>query len=81
MRAFHSTYADISYVDYSNSYYDKEEDKYLYLETVNTEIDYEVTVPVLMKIKYVHYNKEELEVYSMSLNEGESIEIVIHNEY
>ncbi|QYF82350.1 PIN domain-containing protein [Brevibacterium sp. PAMC21349] len=73
--------ADISYVDYSNSYYDKEEGKYLFLETVNTEINDVVTVPVFMKIKYNYDNKEELEVYSISLNEGESIEIVLHNEY
>lgn len=73
--------ADISYVDYSNSYYDKEEGKYLYLETVNTEIDDDITVPVLMKINYNFNDKDEIEVNSISLNEGESIEIVFPSGY
>lgn len=67
--------ADVSYVDYNNSYYDKEEGKYLYLETVNTEIEDVVEIPVLVTIKYEHHNKEELEINSILLNEGESIEV------
>lgn len=73
--------ADVSYVDYSNSYYDKEEGRYLYLETVNGEIDDDVTVPVLMKINYKYHDKEELDVFSVSLNEGESIEIAFPYDY
>ncbi|WP_417898460.1 PIN domain-containing protein [Bacillus haimaensis] len=73
--------ADVSYVDYSSSYYDKEEGKYFYLETVNGEIDDAVTVSVLMKINYNYHEKEESEVCSVSLNEGESIEIAFPYEY
>lgn len=73
--------ADISYVDYSNSFYDKEEGEYMYLETVNSEVDDVITVPVLMKFKYNYSCKEELEVYSISLNEGESIGINFPNDY
>jgi PIN domain len=76
-----SFHADVSYVDYSGSYYDKEEGKYLYLETVNGEIDNDVTVPVLMKINYSYHKKEEAEVCSVSLNEGEAIEIAFPYEY
>lgn len=67
--------ADVSYIDYSNSYYDKEEKRYLYLETVNTEIDDDITVLVLMKIMYKYHDKEEFEIDSISLNNGESIEV------
>ncbi|MFS0824800.1 PIN domain-containing protein [Bacillus sp. 1P02SD] len=76
-----SFFANISYVDYSNSYYDKEEGKYLYQEIVNTELDDDVTVSILMKFKYKYNDKEEIEVNSLSLNEGESIEIVLPNDY
>ncbi len=61
--------------------YDKEEGKYLYLETVTTEIADDVTVPVLMKISYNFNDKDEIEVNSISLNEGESIEVAFPNGY
>ncbi|EJR12428.1 PIN domain-containing protein [Bacillus cereus] len=73
--------ANISYIDYSSSYYDKEEGKYFYTEYVDRVIDDVVEVPVLIKIKFEHYNKEEMDIMSISLNEGEPIQISLHEEY
>lgn len=73
--------ANVSYMDYASSYYDKEEGKYLYTEYVDSVIDDVIEVPVLIKIKFEHYNKEEMDIISTSLNEGEPIEISIQEEY
>lgn len=75
-------FADIVFTDYSNSFYDKEEDEYLFLETITTEIEDDVTVPVLMKIRYKYHNKEDIDIFSSYLNDGEAIEVYFNlNDY
>ncbi|EJR05163.1 hypothetical protein II5_03153 [Bacillus cereus MSX-A1] len=73
--------ANVSYMDSASSYYDKEEGKYLYTEYVDSVIDDVIEVPVLMKIKFEHYNKEEMDIISTSLNKGEPIQISIQEKY
>jgi hypothetical protein len=73
--------ADVYYADYSTSVYDKEEGKYLHLDYISSEIDDVIDVPVLIKIKYEQHNKEEMEIISLTVNEGESIEIYLIDDY
>jgi predicted nucleic acid-binding protein len=78
-KAHISINAHISYADYSNSFYDKEEGKYLFVDTVETDIFEVVTVPILMQIKYKNYEKEELEIVDITINEENPIEIEFTN--
>jgi predicted nucleic acid-binding protein len=73
--------ADVSYVDFSSSLYDKEEGKYLHKIYIKREIDDVMDVTVLMKIKYNHHNKKEIQIVSLKLNDGESLELYLPNEY
>ncbi|MFD1852138.1 PIN domain-containing protein [Oceanobacillus bengalensis] len=71
--------ADVSYVDYASSPYDKEEGRYFFHQFEETEIDDVVIIPILMTIEYKHHDKHEIKINSVILNEEEDIGIQVYD--
>lgn len=72
--------AEISYTDYENSVYDKEEGKYIFEKEVELEIETDVLVPVTLEVSFNISNEDKLEITSCDLNESKEIYIRLYEE-
>jgi hypothetical protein len=67
--------ADVIYNDYENSPYDKEEQEYVFINTVELHIEeYDVLIPVSMKIKF-DISKEQSEIVECIVNEDNTVSL------
>lgn len=73
--------AEVSYLDYTNSYYDKEEGKYLFKNYIDSSIENVIEIPVNMEIVINSHDKDEISIQSLTLNEDKIIEICFPIDY
>lgn len=73
--------ANVSYIDYASSPYDKEERKYLFYQYEETEIVDVVIVPVQMTVGFKHDDEYEIKIIDIVINEHEYIGIQFHDSY
>ncbi len=66
--------AYISYEDYENGYYDKEDNKWYFLETINEKIEREVNIPVTISISF-DYDEKFSEIIFEDINNGKPIDL------
>ncbi|SEO05288.1 hypothetical protein SAMN04488134_103231 [Amphibacillus marinus] len=76
-----SLHAEVSYIDYASSPYDKEEGRYLFHHTEEAVVEDVVVLPIIMKIEYQDHDKHEIRIIDLVLNEDEFIDIEIENSY
>lgn len=67
--------AEVSYTDYENSIYDKEEGKYIFEKEIEKEIETDVLVPVTVEVSFEISNEDKLEIINCDLNDSKEIYI------
>lgn len=72
--------AEVSYTDYENSVYDKEEGKYILKKEVELEVETDALIPVTVEVSFDISNENKLEVTSCDLNESNDIYIRLYEE-
>jgi hypothetical protein len=66
--------ANVTYEDYENGYYDKEDDEWYYLETINETITRELKLPVTISLSYDMENND-YEINFEILNNDKPIDL------
>jgi len=72
--------AEVTYTDYANSIYDKEEGKYLHEEEIELEVENDVLIPISVQIGYKLSDETYLEVISCKVNEDQDISFMLYEE-
>ncbi|MDR9852043.1 PIN domain-containing protein [Paenibacillus sp. VCA1] len=72
--------AEVTYTDYANSVYDKEEGKYLLEEEIELEVENDVLIPVSVQIGYKISDETYLEVVSCKVNEDQDVSFMLYEE-
>ncbi|MCE5168355.1 PIN domain-containing protein [Paenibacillus profundus] len=72
--------AEVTYTDYANSVYDKEEGKYLLEKEVELEVETDVLIPVSIRVSFDSSNDRNFEVISCDLNEDRDISFMLYEE-
>ncbi|MEK4433305.1 PIN domain-containing protein [Paenibacillus sp. FSL K6-2862] len=72
--------AEVSYTDYENSLYDKEEGKYIFEKEVELKVETDVLVPVIVEVSFDITNEYKLEITSCDLNESKDIYIRLYED-
>lgn len=72
--------AEVSYTDYENSIYDKEEGKYIFEKEVELEVETDVLVPVSIQIGFNILDEKKYEVISCRINDEQDISFMLYAE-
>lgn len=72
--------AEVTYTDYANSIYDKEEGQYLFEKKVELEVEIDVLLPVSVQIGFNISDKGCFEVLSCKLNENQNVSFMLYEE-
>jgi len=72
--------ADVTYNDYENSLYDKEEGKYIYINTAERHIEeYDILLPVTIKVKF-DVSNQRFEIIDCIVNENDDVSLTLYDE-
>ena len=72
--------AEVTYTDYENSIFDKEEGKYLVEKEVELEVETDVLVPVLVQIGFNISDENNYEVVSCKINDDQNVSFMLYEE-
>lgn len=72
-----SFFAKLSYTDYSESYYDKEEGKHYNLQDIHTEIADDLHISVTMDLSFSYRDMDDIRVLNIILNENIPSSLVV----
>ncbi|MGO4787428.1 PIN domain-containing protein [Paenibacillus sp. 2KB_20] len=72
--------AEVTYTDYANSIYDKEEGKYRLEKEVELEVETDVLIPILIQIGFNISDENYFELISCKLNEEQDVSLVLYEE-
>lgn len=72
--------ADITFPDYDNAYWDKEEQTYYFLEEMTLNHDFDLSVDVLISVEYNLKDDSFYDLNIKSLNNEKSIDLSINDE-
>ncbi|TBL69778.1 PIN domain-containing protein [Paenibacillus thalictri] len=72
--------AEVTYTDYENSIFDKEEGKYLFEKEVELEVETDVLIPVIVQIDFNISDENEYNVISCKINDDQDISFMFYGE-
>lgn len=72
--------ADITFPDYDNAYWDKEEQTYYFLEEMTLNHDFDLSVDVLISVEYNLKDDSFYDLNIKSLNNEKSMDLSINDE-
>jgi hypothetical protein len=66
--------ADLSYKNYENGYYNREDDKWYFLETINETIEREIKIPVTISVSF-DFDEKTSEIQFEDINNNKPIDL------